>query len=193
MEEPYNKIHGKVYKLTSNETNNVYIGSTTISLCKRFHNHKYDVKRNPGLTSSTLFEYNDVKISCLYEGFFNNRNELYDMERHYIENEPNSLNKMIPRRTRKQYYWDNREIELAKTKEWRLNNLERERKNERERKRCNKDITNAKRNVVRNAQESIYCDICGGCYKPHNKLVHERTKKHSKISLTNQSSISDQI
>ena len=131
MEELYNKIHGKVYKLTSNETNDVYIGSTTISLCKRFHIHKYDAKRNSGMTSSTLFEYEDVKISCLYDGFFNNRHELHDMERHYIENEPNSLNKMIPRRTRKQYYWDNREIELAKTKEWRLNNLERERKKER--------------------------------------------------------------
>ena len=181
MEEQYNKIFGKVYKLTSNETDDVYIGSTTIPLYKRFHNHKYGVKRNPNLRSHALFKHEDVKISCIYEGFFDNRKQLYDMERHYIQSEPNSLNKMIPSRTRKQYYADNRESDLAKRKEYSLNNLAEVRTKDNTYYELNKDIISARRKLLRKSSDTIHCDVCGGCFKPDNKLHHIKTKKTSKM------------
>ena len=178
MEEQYNQIFGKVYKLTSNETDDVYIGSTTIPLYKRFHIHKYGVKRNPNLRSHALFKHEDVKISCIYEGFFDNRKQLYDMERQYIQSEPNCVNKTIPSRTRKQYYADNRESELAKSKEYRLNNLEEERNKDRANYHKNKDVYRARKNLANRLCETIQCDVCGGCFKHCNKLKHIKTIKH---------------
>ncbi len=91
---------GKIYKLVSNHTNNIYFGSTTDSLPKRKSKHKYNygqyLNNNYGYTTSfELFKLGDVDI-ILVEAFpCANKYELFARERFYIENNE-CLNKCNP-------------------------------------------------------------------------------------------------
>ena len=61
-----NYQNGKIYKLWSPEGDDIYIGSTTQSLCERKTKHNDNYKRNLTCKSRILFEkYTDVRIELL--------------------------------------------------------------------------------------------------------------------------------
>jgi len=85
---------GFVYKIASPSTELVYFGSTTRPLDLRFNEHKYDVKRyNP--SSKLITQYSDCYIELIEEINFQDKKELLEVERHYIENYP-CVNISIP-------------------------------------------------------------------------------------------------
>ena len=91
-----NYQNGKIYKLVSNHTDKVYIGSTTQPLHKRFHEHKaYLNSGRLDNTSRTLFELGEVDIVLVEEYPCRNKIELHRQERYWIEN-TNCVNKYIP-------------------------------------------------------------------------------------------------
>jgi predicted GIY-YIG superfamily endonuclease len=89
-----------IYKLTSNQTNNIYIGSTTRKLTVRFNEH-YSRFNKGYLKSSSreLLQYSDCKIELLESDILTN---LKQRERHYIETLPDCINKVIPGRNQKE-------------------------------------------------------------------------------------------
>lgn len=95
--------NGKIYKLVNDELNLTYYGSTCAPLHKRLYQHKH--KSNP-CSSKILFESGEVKIFLVELFPCNNRIELRQKERHYIENN-DCVNKRIPNRTIKEYMKDN--------------------------------------------------------------------------------------
>lgn len=135
-----NYQNGKIYKLVSPHTDEIYIGSTTQSLAVRKGGHKCKYKRylegkeHSFVTSFKLFELgkDDVSIILLESYPCETKEELQKKEREWIE-KLDCVNKVIPCRTKKEYskdnaeriklyhskyYVDNQEILDAKNKQW---------------------------------------------------------------------------
>jgi hypothetical protein len=102
--------YSKIYKLTSNHTDKIYIGSTTERLlCMRLAKHRNNYKRAllnlTGMsTASKLLELGDVKIELIEYFPCQQSIELRNRERHYIElHRENCVNKNIPGRSADEY------------------------------------------------------------------------------------------
>ena len=98
-----NYKNGKIYKLVNDELNLTYYGSTCNELRKRLSGHKTKTNK---CKSKIMFESGEVKIYLVEEFPCNDRLELNQRERYYIENN-NCVNKNIPTRTPKEYMKDN--------------------------------------------------------------------------------------
>jgi len=76
---------GKIYRLVSNKTEDVYYGATTRALTHRKNHHK----SNLNCSSKKLFENDAIVTIVLIENFpCNNKNELKARELFYITNNP---------------------------------------------------------------------------------------------------------
>jgi hypothetical protein len=161
MEENF-KI-GRVYKITSQNTDKIYIGSTTKNLKRRLQGHLANYKRYINnkyeyTTSYEILKYEDAKIELIEEIEYIDIIDLRKRERHFIElYRKDCVNKYIPTRTQKE-----------SIKIYRTNHKE-------ETKEYNKNYHNKNKG-------KIYIDCkcaCGGKYKKSNKTNHIRTNKHS--------------
>ena len=104
---------GKIYKLVSNYTKKIYIGSTCQPLHQRKGGHKcaynmYINGKRHYQTSFDLIKWGDVDIVLLEECSVHNKMELHRKEREYIE-KYNCVNKHIPTRTETEYREDYKE------------------------------------------------------------------------------------
>ena len=106
--------NGKIYKITSFQTDDIYIGSTCNPyLSTRFSKHKNHYKSylNGDFTYISSFEimkYPDAKIELIILFPCKCIEELTAKESEYIRN-LNCVNKQVPNRTSKEYYQDNKE------------------------------------------------------------------------------------
>ena len=88
-----NYQNGKIYKLVSKISNDIYIGSTVNRLCHRLHSHK---KETNDCVSKQLFANDAVIQIILIESCpCNNKMELIAREHHYITTLV-CINKKIP-------------------------------------------------------------------------------------------------
>ena len=156
--------NAKIYKITSSKTNEIYIGSTILSLNKRFSNHKQNYKRwlkgqMNKITSIDLLQYDDCKIELIKNFPCENRKQLSKEEGKYIR-ENNCVNICVPGRTKKEsdkaYREANKEKISEKKKEYREANKEKIREKQLEKFNC----------------------PCGGKYTYSHKAEHLKSKKH---------------
>jgi hypothetical protein len=179
-------MKGFVYKITSPSTDKIYVGSTIVSLKKRFSAHKY--KQN--CSSKIIISLGDAVIECIEEVEFENKNELRIRERHHIElNRDKCVNKIIPTRTRKEYKIDNADEIKEIEKQYYIDNIDRireysianaDRKKEYDKQYNIVNVDKRKQYLIDNADRikaKINCE-CGGRYTLHNKLHHLKFKKH---------------
>ena len=113
---------GRIYKLTSSETDKVYVGSTKLKLGYRMRDHKhsygkYTLSKFPYMTAFEILKYADAKIELLFEGEFNTRADMYKLEGEFIQTE-NSVNKRIEGRSRQEYYEYKKDYFAMKKKEY---------------------------------------------------------------------------
>ena len=106
--------NGKIYSIRSYQTKNVYIGSTTQPLTKRLSLHKTKfnswISEKAGYVSSyEIIQYDDSYIELIEQYPCKNRSELLKREGEIIRNSDDVVNKMIPGRTKKEYYNDNKD------------------------------------------------------------------------------------
>jgi hypothetical protein len=140
---------GRIYKLTSSQTNQCYIGSTTESIKSRISKHKYNYKQYRDgkyhyVSSYEIVKFNDAKIELLEEKEFKDKKNMFERERFYIETHENAANKQIPIRTKE---------ELKEQKKlYRIDNY----KKMNEKKPC----------------------ACGGFYTSNHKGQHTKGKQH---------------
>lgn len=162
--------NGKIYKMWSPQGTDeeVYYGSTCNDLRFRKSSHK-----NTNVCSSKiLFEkYDDVRIELVEEYSCNNKAELNKREGHYIR-ENNCLNKIIPDRTLKEYYENNKQKIAEKKREYYKNNKQKitEKKNE-WRERNKEKILEQQRERYRKNREKI------------NEYMKERYRKKKEEAL----------
>jgi hypothetical protein len=114
---------GKIYKITSGDL--TYIGSTcepTLSRRLSCHVSKYKLSKkndNIGIVSSfQLIETGIYEITLIELFPCGSKDELTARERFHIENTV-CVNKVIPRRTQKEYYQANKEELMKRSKEYR--------------------------------------------------------------------------
>ena len=98
-------IGGSVYKITDNNNNVCYVGSTIRNINKRFGEHK----RKALDSNKALYVYirahgiNNFTFDILYTSQFNNIVELRQQEKSFIINLKPLFNKNIPSRTHYEY------------------------------------------------------------------------------------------
>lgn len=117
-----NYSEGKIYAIRSNQTDRVYVGSTTQPLAKRFYEHKttyqaYINNQKIYVSSFEMFKYDDCYIELIRKYPCESREELAREEGKTIR-EMNCVNKKIAGRTLKEYFEDNREEFNERMKEY---------------------------------------------------------------------------
>ena len=165
--------NGKIYKLTSKNTKDVYIGSTIQLLCDRKAKHKYDYKRylrnECNYTKAfEIIKYDDCIIELILSYPCENRKELESKEGEFIKN-MKCNNTYIAGRTRKElaYY------KYHNDKKYRKNVIQSQKKSYEKRK--------DKINAIK--KQKYICD-CGhiisrGCKARHNKTKYHRMNVHN--------------
>ena len=112
---------GKIYKIVCNTTGLIYIGSTCEPiLARRLAKHRTDYKRyfdgkSNYITSFKILENNNYEIILIENVICESKDELHKKERFHIESYE-CVNKHIPGRTHTEYYNENKEIIIEKSK-----------------------------------------------------------------------------
>lgn len=143
---------GKIYKITSKQTDVIYIGSTVKSLSERMGSHKSNYTRyKQGLhnyvSSYQILEYDDAIIELIENYPCESKQELLAREGYYIKNNPKCINKHIACGLSKSDYDKRR---------WATNQS---------------DVKNYK--SIKHG-----CLICGGNYTNRGRADHIQSKKH---------------
>ena len=154
--------YAKIYKITCNVTGKCYIGSTTerllsrrltkhVASYKRWKNGKY-----PYVTSFEILKNDDYEIE-LIQAYpdCGSKDELHMYEKQYIK-AIDCVNKVIPNRTKKEYYKDNKDEISEKIKKYYKDN------------QCK---------LLEYKKQKYTCE-CGGKYIHCHKSKHLRTNKH---------------
>ena len=175
--------NGKIYKLVSNETDKIYIGSTCRSLRKRFFDHKdgfnSSKKSDRYVSSFTLFKLGPVDIILIENYPCDDKQQLHARERYWIEfNKGITVNLILPTRTREQYRHENKEIIAVKSKEYGSKN---------------KAMIAVKTKKYRNVNDKKIKEfknknndcLCGGKYAHCHKALHLRSELHQKYANKN--------
>ena len=164
----------KIYKITSTAGEKVYIGSTIRTLEHRWSQHPGDCM------SKVLFEEYGRETCSIHLIEEVKEDQCIERERWWIENTEYVVNQMVPGRTYKEWYMQNRERLIKKTADYYIQNRQRrlislsryreEHKDERE-----ELLTTP-----------IVCE-CGDISTKRNIARHRKSKKHlSKVKLSNE-------
>ena len=168
-------IIGRIYKITSNETDYIYIGSTTQQFDVRFQKHKVDYKRHsnnkfPYMSSFEIVKYTDAKIELIHEGLFEGRGDLENYERDTIRTSPSCVN-IYKKQTdeeikenKKIYYEQNKDKIKEKDKLYYEQNKE--------------HYKQYREQNIEKARYKYVCEICKGKFTHQNKSHHLKSPKH---------------
>jgi len=185
--------NGKIYKLVSNETDKIYIGSTCKErLCQRLAKHKANYKdwikdnNNGYISSYELFKLGNVEIVLLESINCNTKDELLKKEREYIDKYKDILvnNILKPIITKeeikehqKQYYKDNRNHILDIKKDYYEDNKEKLLKINKQYRKNNKEIlANKGKEKYENNKEEIIKDRIE-YYEKNKEEINQKRKQ----------------
>ena len=151
-----NYLNGKIYTIRSYKTDEIYVGSTTQTLSKRMSKHRGNFKCYKNgtynyVSSFEILKYDDAYIELVILNPCNSKTELDAVEGQYVR-KMDCVNKIIPGRSRKEYYVDNRE----KIKQYYTDN----------------------KDQINEYKSQKHTCICGGKFTTSHKAQHLNTKKH---------------
>jgi hypothetical protein len=174
-----------------------YIGSTILTLDKRFSIHKNKTKYGTNnCVSRDLFECDDLEIKLIEKFPCRNKKELLWRERYWQEN-TDCINKNKPiRENKKEYYEENREQLLASYKKYRELNKDKIIENKKDYREKNKEkisekmkdyreknkekISEKKREYyeknIEKINQKVKCDICDLELSKNSLLLHKKRK-----------------
>jgi hypothetical protein len=171
---------GKIYKLVSDHTDLIYIGSTCSKrLCIRLSQHKVNfnnwtkdnTKAKP--TSYILFELGNVKIILLENFPCKTRDDLRQREQYWMDKTPNLVN------TQKAHigisrndYVSSKEYKLKTSQMYKEANKERLYELNKIYREKNKQKLNERR------YKKHYCD-CGNTYVHRDRYIHYKSNVHN--------------
>lgn len=159
----------KIYKITNNINDSIYIGATTQSLKRRFSNHISEC-RNPIMKTLIKEHGKDcLKIELIKEVSCDNKRELDLVEKSYIT-EIGNMNRSIPSRTRSEHYKDNKEYILERQHKYYINNKQSILEKVKEYRLKNDEYIKSYKN------EYITCNICGKNTSRNHVRRHQSTK-----------------
>ncbi len=179
--------NSKIYKIRSYKTDDIYIGSTTQTLCKRLakHNSNYRSYKKGNtyenyMTSFKILEFGDAYIELIEICSCNSKEELHKIEGEYIRN-LDCVNKNNPSPTEKEKKEQNRK----KTKKY-INNMTAEQKEKLSIYNTEYLKEYYKKNRVDRLEKqkvNVECE-CGAILRKHHLLRHKKSIKHIKYLET---------
>jgi len=152
--------NSKIYKIVCNTTGKIYIGSTTVLLCKRLASHVNAYRKGKYTSSKEILDGGNYSTVLIENMECDTKEQLLRKERHYIESiecvnkyrpivsveekkekekEYKQLNKEAIVEQKKQYYNKNKEQISEQMKEYYNNNKERYNNNNKEYRQLNKE------------------------------------------------------
>jgi hypothetical protein len=208
---------GKIYKITNDYNDEVYIGHTCDTLVKRYSKHKSDVKLSKNinrplyqLMNELGFERFRIELICNYP--CEDKYQLCQKEGEYIR-KLGTLNKIITGRTKneymkqynimnkekaREYYIKNnykiqqyRELNKDKSKEYRNAHKEKLQAYRDAHKDKHSEYDKQRYILLKERLETIITCNCGCKIRFDSKRRHEKSKKH--IDLMNQLNIESVI
>ena len=175
--------NAKVYKIVSPHTDKCYVGSTCKKLKYRLSDHITDFKRDSTVTSKHILKFGDYEIVLIENHACETKAELETRERFYIES-LNSVNKVIPGRSREEWYQDNpgynkryQQDNATAIKEY---NKQRYQDNIEAIKQKKKQYRLDNATAINERQKKKYNCNCGGKFTRVHTLRHQKSKKHIK-------------
>ena len=198
IKESESKFIGRIYKITSPNTDKVYVGSTTGTLHKRMIKHKSEytqfingVGRLDHIRSFDVIEHGDAQMTLIYEGIFNTKAELFRLEGETMQSIENCCNKMLMGRTRREYRDEYDVTHRDFIKERKHVSYEKHRESTLTRVNA---YAEQNRDKIRDRQnEKHICEICQYELTRSNKARHIKTARHiqhQSLSSSSGSSVS---
>lgn len=168
--------NGKIYAIRSNETDDVYIGSTCLSLAKRLYKHRdymrqYTKAGTHYMTSFKILEYADHYIELIELYPCNSKMELERREGQIMREHDTRVNKHLPGRDEKEYRETNKERIAAYGKIYRDDNKEQLAARHKIYREANKE------QIVARKSQKIYC-LCGKTHNRDDAARHKRSIYH---------------
>jgi len=172
MSQDFNK--SKIYKITNDYNNDVYVGSTCDTLVRRFIRHKAATKNEVNKNRPLYKLMNEIgferfRIELIEDYPCQDKYQLRQREGHFIR-EIGTFNKKIEGRTKqekkdkiKEYQQDNKDKIKEYKKEYRQNNKDKIKKYQKEYK-----------------NEKITC-VCGCIIRKSDISRHKQTNKHIEL------------
>ena len=172
--------NGKIYQIVCNETGEIYIGSSAVSLEDRLKYHKC---KSSKCCSKQIINRGKYYIELLETYPCNSKYELERKEGEY-QKLITCINIRIAGRTETEWRQDNKEKRAKYDCEYRQNNLEHKKNMDKQR-----HIKNALHVSEKNKVKTT-CE-CGSTFRISHITRHKRTKKHLKhIDLMNKLNLS---
>jgi post-segregation antitoxin (ccd killing protein) len=176
-------MKGYIYKIYDNTNGNVYYGSTKEKVSSRIAKHRYDHKKylegkNHYVRSFDILKNNDYSYSVIEEIDYENKWELHNKERFYIENN-DCINKYIPNRTQKEWREDNKEIIAEKNKEWREDNKEIIAEKNKEWREDNKETIKEYNKQYNQDNKEIIKDKKKKIYEKNKEIILQKQKEYN--------------
>ena len=182
---------GKIYKIESNQCEQVYVGSTVQPLSKRMTSHRDDYKcylngKRSRITSFDILKYDDAKIYLIEDYPCERKEQLHSREGYWIK-ELDCVNKRIAGRSKKEWREENKDKIREKKKQYREENKDKIREKKKQWREENKDKIRDKDKQYReenkdkiknNLGKIMTCEVCGKELTKGSKARHERSKFH---------------
>jgi len=184
--------NGKIYLVKcKNDDTLVYVGSTYMSLEKRFSLHKTDKK-------CSLYQYvNDDWDNWyieLYEDYPCKNRHILELKEGEVQRDIATINKYIAGRSNKEYRQDNRDKISEKKKQYHQDNRERILEQKKQYYQDNRDekLENMKQYYEDNREkileyqiQKIICERCGSISVKCSIKRHQRTQKCLNYNVNN--------
>lgn len=180
-----NYQNGKIYKLISDQSDKIYIGSTTQSLSRRLAKHKSDYhvnKKNNTCTISSLLivQFSDVKIILIEKCPCDNIEELLSREQYWIDffksqiiNKNDAVKNVEKVKQNKKIYYNNNKEKLSDYhKQHYQENSDKIKENVTKYREENRET------ILERKNQPHICETCGGHYTHDNKARHMKSKEH---------------
>lgn len=169
-----------IYKIVCKDLNikDCYVGHTTNFKTRK--NHHKSRCNNSSDISYNFYVYQFIRDNggwinwdmVLIETFnCNNKLEALKKEREFIDSLNATLNKVLPTRTKEEWFYNNIDNKKLYDKEYYINNIDKKEKHRVEYRINNLD------KIKELANKKITCE-CGLCYTNSNKARHLKSKKH---------------
>jgi len=191
--------NGKIYKIITENSNDVYIGSTTQSLKERLRKHEVENRSiKKYCSSSVILNQGGYTIKLIKNYPCDTKKEL-ELEEGKYQREIDCVNEVICGRTTKEYYIDKKGVINENCKTYYKKKREEIRKRHEKYNKDNKEEIRKQRKMKyeKNKEEiikqrKIYIEKnkeklekrfdcpCGGKYQFKSKATHFKSKKHKK-------------
>ena len=176
--------NGKIYKIVSDLTDMIYIGSTVQPLYKRHHEHisKYNDFLNNKyhyVSSYDLVKLGATKIELIEDYPCERKEQLNAREGYYIKlYKDTCVNRIISGRTMKEWENDNKDYLIEKHKEYYDNNKTTINEKHKEWLNNNKE---QQKQYYKERNKILYNCECGSIIRISNKSQHIKSLKHQEF------------